>query len=530
MDDIARVRKDSEAREAEKARQKRAKRMDWLKQQLQPPTYEYEREAYTEELGAGSSGLWVFEDPSFKAWWDPEGSDHRTLYINAVPGAGKSMLVTTILNSILDKALRSPSGCWKPILYFYCRHNQENKRTFRGILRSMLHQLLSQDAALCDTAYEELQAFDAVKLRSTAWLSAYLKEILPMYSKSYLLIDGLDECTDLEARKALDWCLSLEKGGTDHAVRVLFSGQRSVELFEKLSGYPSIALEFSPHLRDLKRYCLSRRDEFCEKFPFSQAEATAVVNKVENEAAGMFLFAKIVLDNLLSINSLDQLHEELQDGTFPTGLDKAYQRVVSRIYDEVKPHVKADVGKILEWVASAKRLLYWREIQAVFCIDLDKQEAFYKERRLLASCKELCGSLIDLRQPPDAPESEMLVQLVHESARGFLSRRKLIQPELQNAHITLYCLRYLSTDPFKPNLSDAELRINVESGYYALHDYAVAMWYEHLDRLVSDLGPAEAVRNAQKRERSDISCLRIACEKALASFFGYTEGYQDSIL
>lgn len=74
--------------------------------------------------------------------------------------------------------------------------------------------------------------------------------------------------------------------------------------------------------------------------------------------------------------------------------------------------------KILGWVTCAARPLRWREIQSIFCIDVDSNTMDYEEKRIRASCKKLCGSLVDVHQvSPGQPGPDDIVTIVHGSAR-----------------------------------------------------------------------------------------------------------------
>ncbi len=70
--------------------------------------------------------------------------------------------------------------------------------------------------------------------------------------------------------------------------------------------------------------------------------------------------------------------------------------------------------KVLTLVVCAKRVLYWREIQAIFCIDPEQATVEFDDR-LRVSCKELCGSLLDVIHSPTGPDST--VHIVHSTAR-----------------------------------------------------------------------------------------------------------------
>lgn len=98
-----------------------------------------------------------------------------------------------------------------------------------------------------------------------------------------------------------------------------------------------------------------------------------------------------------------------------------YERVAVRILQTSPPAQREDAAKILGWLTCAERLLYWREIQAIFCIDPENDQVDYVDEHRRVSCKQLCGSLVDVhhaKNGQDGPDD--IVKIVHETAREYV--------------------------------------------------------------------------------------------------------------
>lgn len=151
----------------------------------------------------------------------------------------------------------------------------------------------------------------------------------------------------------------------------------------------------------------------------------------------MFLYARVVLENLLAQVTLDGLRQELHPDTFPQEISQAsvtciapkgidfsnfgiirYERVAIRMLQEAPRAARQAASKILGWVTCAARPLRWREIQSVFCIDAESDTMDYDGKRLRVSCKKLCGSLVDVHQVVHGQAGpDDIVIIVHASAR-----------------------------------------------------------------------------------------------------------------
>ncbi len=91
-----------------------------------------------------------------------------------------------------------------------------------------------------------------------------------------------------------------------------------------------------------------------------------------------------------------------------------------RIFETSSLAEREDATKILGWITCARRFLRWREIQSLFCIDPINGDVDYEERRLRVTCKELCGSLVDVHYAKNKKTGpEDMIKIVHESAREY---------------------------------------------------------------------------------------------------------------
>ncbi|KAF3937488.1 hypothetical protein ABW19_dt0200044 [Dactylella cylindrospora] len=200
----------------------------------------------------------------------------------------------------------------------------------------------------------------------------------------------------------------------------------------------------------------------------------------------MFLYAKVVLGHLHTRGSRKELREELSLDNFPTGLNAAYERIVSRILDPEAPR-GADAKKILGWIVVSKRHLRWREIQALFCICLEPPTADVDNSRV-DGCKVICGSLVEVEDCEDykGVESEQIIKIVHQTASKYLCKAGKIHLLEEHAKMAIFCSQYLSSNPFLDGLDPEDMRKPALDGYYALQDYACESWQHHVRSALED--------------------------------------------
>lgn len=206
---------------------------------------------------------------------------------------------------------------------------------------------------MLDYIYHKFLKVDEQKVRSLDLLQSLTTTALELQGFCFIVIDGLDECIgefstahEDSQGEIINWLESLlgqnlECGSDDRCTRLLISGQRNGFLEERLAQYPQIQLEtINAHVNDIKAFAEDKSCQIQRKFGIHEDVRRDLVGKVCAGAKGeillvvatfttlmwrigMFLFAKIVLGNLLDQLTLGHVKRELRDGNFPKGLGEA---------------------------------------------------------------------------------------------------------------------------------------------------------------------------------------------------------------
>ncbi|KAK8024370.1 hypothetical protein PG993_012436 [Apiospora rasikravindrae] len=436
----------------------------------------------------GESGTWIFQSPSFSNWMQSRALPDCALFIYGMPGAGK----TSLAARIIDHLSAQPGPNHSSLLYFFFKNADNKKRSMSHMLRALLAQLVRQDASLAHILYEKCCLVSTAEAQTLSTLKSWTAELLKTQARCTIILDGLDECNHhgdgMEAKRILEWFLKsiipdcLEQGSD---IRLLGLSQRDGVVDQALWDYSYILLDDSPlHLDDVRSFTKARAFEIANRFPLDLGEEEVIVQKVISISRSMFLYVKIVMDNLMAQGSAAELDEEL-NVNFPKGLDEAYERVAFRIFDHPSRSQsrREAASQILKWLTCAVRPLRWREIQSLFCINPHNATCNSKNRRV-DNCKCICGSFVEIDQSESGmiylDGTDPVVSLVHDTARRYLIHSgRVILPEA-NASMTIFSSTYLASLPFKADFA-ADALENALSGYFGLLDYSVSSWQEHLE-------------------------------------------------
>jgi NACHT domain len=198
----------------------------------------------------------------------------------------KSVGKTTLTSFIIETLRKSSSA---PLAFFYCKRDAPTKNNFNAVLRGLLAQLLKQDESLLTYIYDEYIATDPTRLQSTPVLESLLKLALDSPRFSFVIMDGLDECDQVEEEKILNWFQSLLDSDQSHIhgnLKLLYIGQRDGILDRKLKGVTNLSLDEEEHKRDIMTFSTLVCSDIQRKFKVSGVDWDELAKKVTHRANG----------------------------------------------------------------------------------------------------------------------------------------------------------------------------------------------------------------------------------------------------
>ncbi|KAF5714150.1 heterokaryon incompatibility protein het-E-1 [Fusarium globosum] len=429
-----------------------------------------------------NSGNWIFSNPIFKCWEVGKSAENRILFLNGSPGSGKSTLAKTVIRH--EKRKQAAESSRRSFLtYFFFKHDASKRSRARSMLQHLIMQLVNADETIMGLVYEKLSTMESTELSDLKKLASDCFTARPMAT---LILDGLDEAMDNEHEVSINWCLNelfpVAKSRSCN-LKALICGQRDGRLDALLSSYPQIRLDkVDDHKKDIEQFTKGQAAKIRARFSLTREEEESLISKISGASEGMFLYARVVLDNLAAMDSIQEFEDELEGETFPKDLDQAYDRIAQRILNKHGPSRRGTVKKILGWVICATRPLRWREIQSLFCINTERQTCNIRNMRR-DSCKSICSSLVDVTYCDMFPniESEQFISMVHETATKYLVRNGTVNLFQEHIDMALFCCRYLSSRPFTSSKSQ-NITADIHSGYFGYLDYAAAHYTIHIQK------------------------------------------------
>ncbi|GAM36872.1 hypothetical protein TCE0_022r06309 [Talaromyces pinophilus] len=397
---------------------------------------------------------WLLQDPIVSQWLDVSSSVNM-LWLQGIPGAGK----TFAASFVVEKALKAART-----LYIFASY-RHTFTTAISVLQSLLFQLSSDEPSVQSLLTE----FNQRDLKSnTKKVAELLKTAISVVGPVFVIVDGVDEIDECERTHIL--CILLDTLKESSEMKICFSSRAEDDIDRIIGAQAKIIRVDKKNSGSIQSYINYRTKQLIDKHRFSPAakkEIVSLISPVAANSKGMFLYARIVMDNVTMLNDVEEVRHELR--ALPKDLDAAYQRIINRVNRLSPGTVRQKAIKILGWVATSPVPLTLGELQQALLIRSSTDDA--PTVSSLLNIVELCGPIVELKD--DQP------QFVHFTAQEYIMNSEVanfLDKEQAAMDLLTVCVSYLCYDTMSNELSDAAIIDSILMGKFRLLDFAASNW------------------------------------------------------
>ncbi|RFU24233.1 hypothetical protein B7463_g12099, partial [Scytalidium lignicola] len=321
---------------------------------------------------------WIFRDDEGSTTGSSSISNHFTTWlttaqsgpiywINGKPGSGKSTLMRFLFeHKATAKHLKQWAGDL-PVTkagFFFWTSGSKEQRSQTGLLRYLIHQLLSSNREMMATAFPNLwqsllvmTTKERIKL-SIDWTIPELMEgfnsllnAALQHTNICLFIDGLDEF-DGDHRGIINFFKSIGEGPRSTRIKMCLSS-RPWEVFERAFQYsiPSLRLQDLTY-EDIRTYTKDRLSENVHVRRLFKKNAEVFTNFVEEtvrRANGAFLWVRLAVDRILHGfrpgHGIKDLRTVLQ--ALPSELDDLFEKLIFTDQEASQIPETADIFQLI---------------------------------------------------------------------------------------------------------------------------------------------------------------------------------------
>lgn len=366
-----------------------------------------------------NTGHWIRDDAMFKAW---EQEQAPILWVFGKPGVGKTMLAARTIEMLQNKyPQHSDIPSLTSVSYLSFKDNNPALQDCAQFWKAAALQIANANDRFKKHVVATITTkHDMFASARRIWQQLFLEfftedtSARSLTSLAFIIVDGLDEGPQMERVKFLSCLadlLACNTNGRKCRIQVAVFARPDVRAdpgFEKVNfrTHEKI-IEITPerNLVDIEAYIRQRlgdvsvlkvlkRQRGIKEF---QALAKHIYNSVQTRSQGMFLWARLVFDQIRGLPSPEAIKESLQGA--PQGLDDMLYHVFKRLEVDENMH-RSYLCDLLSWVFCAYRPLTISELFVLLHISAGQQCYMIEDdlRARYSSLFDVTGSLMEMEE------------------------------------------------------------------------------------------------------------------------------------
>ncbi|KAN0072342.1 hypothetical protein V8E54_009271 [Elaphomyces granulatus] len=413
------------------------------------------------------TGDWFLKSTPFMEWLEGK---KKTLFCPGIPGAGKTMIASIVVDHLKASFPDDETGH----AFLYCIYKRQEDQGVDNLLASLLGQLAVWQPMVPDSIcklYDEHRRGKKPRL-SRNEIHGELCGIIRTYSRTFIIIDALDECkTDQIRNELLSEIYKLQEGSD---VRLMVTFRHSIEPEPPSS---MTKLEIQAYKEDIEQYLSSRISELRTVVRKNNELQHKIRDRISSLVDGIFsrfLLAQLYINSLTDKVTEKQIDTALDNMTMgKEGLDKAYDDTVNRIENQ-QQGIRELAKNMLFWIVCAKRPLTTEELRHALAVEAGTRSLDMRNLCPVEDMVSSCAGLITVNRENNT------IGLVHYTTQEYFQRRRLEAfHDVNRDIIGASCLTYLSYDVFaKDHLPDSTLESLLQQNLF--YSYAAQNWAFHI--------------------------------------------------
>ncbi|KAF8148516.1 hypothetical protein K438DRAFT_1688730, partial [Mycena galopus ATCC 62051] len=414
-----------------------------LKKWLESPPNTQDRQYHLQSLHHKDTGRWLLRDRRYIRWKATPGS----LWIKGISGTGKSVLSSTVVEEIIVACSKRSA-----IAYFYFDFSNDRQR-----MDIMIRSIIWQLSRLSPSPYSALHRLyerlgNGAIQPQHIHLQGVFEDLLSDLDRTYIVIDGLDECRRTDWKLLVEFIHSLCHS-TKKMLHLLFTSQPHEEFQKAFKDVTVIELGSAVSISDIRSFIGSEVPRV-GNWASDDKYAEVVTEQIVQKSNGMFRMAACLLIELGHCHWEDDWEERFT--ALPADLFGIYSRFLTRAKDS---QATVFIQAIFRWLVFSARQLTSDELADAIAFRLSDPEfdfsnadkSIYNPDRRQGNSEifNLLEGLIVIKNDGSAKQ---LIALAHSSVKDYLLSPqfqqefgKIIDLKINVSHnfIAQTCIRYL---------------------------------------------------------------------------------------
>ncbi|KAH6905327.1 hypothetical protein BKA70DRAFT_1153029 [Coprinopsis sp. MPI-PUGE-AT-0042] len=428
------------------------------------------RNIHIANLGRATPGT----GPLFPQWdefceWVSTHGLLKTMWGSGMPGAGKTIFASIVINEVETHAQASESAI--SVGYIYFRYSDNTTATVRDFLEVLVKQTVERHENCLPIFHQIYERHIRERSQpSEPELLLLLQRFAEVMEATFYFLEALDEAPAdiqfdlLEKLESLNVKLFI----TSRPLTALQARFPAVHRFPLLAQDRDLDLHIT---KEISRNMVLQTI-LGEGGPMVREK---IASTIKRKCGGMFLHASLQLGALRGCASICDVEKTLED--FPPRIEDVYQQTWNRILDQT-PRLLILAKSVLVWVLCATRSLKIEDLRRAVATCPDTHQ--FDSSRLVdgTTLMGLCHGLVNIEEETNH------VRFVHYTAKDVVQR--FISESCPSPHSlpALTCLALLTECGFQGR----EFPVSFSSMLTAspLAPYAYEAWSTHVHESLGD--------------------------------------------
>ncbi|RFU75866.1 ankyrin repeat [Trichoderma arundinaceum] len=431
------------------------------------------------------TGQWLLDSAEYQSWLI---SKKQTLFCPGIPGAGKTILTSIVINDLEERFEADPII---GIAYIYCNYQRQKEQEIENLFSSLIKQLSQSLPSLPDCVRDIYRKNKSKKTRpSLDEILAVLHSILEMYTRVFIIIDALDEyqSSPVCRQKLLAELFNLQqKCGANFLMTSRFIPE-IVDHFKTTSVF----LEIRASTKDVRRYLKGQIELLPTFIQQNQELQKKIIAEISEVVDGMFLLAQVYIHSLKdmitpksvtnALKGFQKLAPGLSEANKVGILAHAYKQAMLRI-NEQQPGFKKLANHVLSWIVCAERQITTVELQHALAVEVGEPELDKENLPSIQDMVSACAGLVTV------DDESRIIRLVHYTTQEYFNQTRNHWFPDAEANVTDICITYLLFSTFKNGPCQTDEEFKERSRLNPFYIYAADNWGHHARKASRPLLP-----------------------------------------
>jgi len=230
------------------------------------------------------SGAWLLDQGEYTKWYEPSDKTTRLLWLQGIPGAGKTFLSSTVIENIAARG--------DPLVFAFLNYQSRETTSTLQILHSFIWQMALDNKGLQAPLISAQQDNNRRFNSDLGFVKDIFGHFLDSLPTVYIIIDGLDEVMQVERRQLLGIMLELLREKSN--VKILIASRPEADISGLLSKEAQTLRIHDCNADDVEAYVDGRVTSLVSGADIHDSgleqEISELMKKISVKAHGKYVF------------------------------------------------------------------------------------------------------------------------------------------------------------------------------------------------------------------------------------------------